>query len=71
MPIFEMVPGESNSSIISSIINLVCPQCGGIMMEFQCTGRCRRNWFPEWERVNFATPIFGAGGRAAKRQAKN
>jgi hypothetical protein len=71
MPIFETLPGEANSSVISSIINLVCPQCGGSMMEFLCNGRCRRSWFPEWERVNFATAIFGAGSRAAKRQAKN
>jgi hypothetical protein len=69
MPIFETRPGESNSSIISSIINLVCPQCGGSMMEFQCNGRCRRNWLPEWEWVNFATTIFAAGTRAGKRQA--
>jgi hypothetical protein len=55
MPIFETLPGESNSSVISSIINLVCPQCGGGMMKF----KCRRNRFPEWEWGNFATAIFG------------
>jgi hypothetical protein len=70
MTIFETLPGESNSSVKSSIINLVCPQCGS-MMEFQCNGGCRRNWFPEWEWVNFATAIFGARSRAAKRQARN
>jgi hypothetical protein len=26
---FETLPGERSASIISSIINLVCPQCGG------------------------------------------
>jgi hypothetical protein len=71
MPIFEMLPCESNSRVISSIINLVYPQCGGSMMEFQCNGRCRRNWVPEWEWVDSTTAIFGAGSRAAKRQAKN
>lgn len=45
---------ELNASIISSIINLVCPQCGGSMMEFQCQGRCRRNWLAEWEWANYA-----------------
>jgi len=50
----DMLPGESNAQIISSIINLVCPQCGGRMSEFQCEGRCRRNWLAEWEWVNFA-----------------
>lgn len=42
-------PGESSGHIISSIINLVCPQCGGRMSPFQCEGRCRRNWLAEWE----------------------
>jgi len=48
----ETLPGENNASIISSIINLVCPQCGGSMMEFQCGGRCRRDWLAEWEWAN-------------------
>src|SRR5215471_20726876 len=48
----DMLPGESNAQIISSIINLVCPQCGGRMSEFQCEGRCRRNWLTEWEWAN-------------------
>jgi len=43
---FETLPVERSASIISSIINLVCPQCGGSMMEFQCNGRCARNWLP-------------------------
>ncbi len=67
MPIFETLPGESNSSIISSIITLACPQCGGSMMEFQCNGRCHRNWLPEWEWANFTTAISAAGTRAGKR----
>jgi hypothetical protein len=54
MNFVEELPGESNANIISSIINLVCPQCGGRMMEFQCGGRCRRNWLPEWEWANLA-----------------
>jgi hypothetical protein len=51
----NLLPGESNGHIISSIINLVCPQCGGRMSEFQCEGRCRRNWLAEWEWANHAT----------------
>ena len=54
MRTIENLPGELNGSLISSIINLVCPQCGGGMMEFQCCGRCRRNWLPEWEWANIA-----------------
>jgi hypothetical protein len=49
MRTIETLPGELNASIISSIINLVCPQCGGSMMEFQCGGRCRGDWLLEWE----------------------
>jgi hypothetical protein len=55
MSTFDTLPGESSTSIISSIINLVCPQCGGRMSEFQCEGRCRRNWLAEWEWANQAT----------------
>jgi hypothetical protein len=53
--ITETLPGETNAGMISSIINLVCPQCGGSMTEFQCNGRCRRNWLAEWEWANRAT----------------
>lgn len=28
----DTIPGEPNASMISSIINLICPQCGGGMM---------------------------------------
>ena len=52
MSTFDTLPGESNAHVISSIINLVCPQCGGRMSEFQCEGRCRRNWLAEWEWAN-------------------
>lgn len=51
----ETLPGESNASVISSIINSVCPQCGGRMSAFQCEGRCHRNWLAEWEWANQAT----------------
>jgi len=55
MRTIDTIPGESNASIISSIMNLVCPQCGGSMMEFQCHGRCGRNWIAEWEWANLTT----------------
>ena len=48
----DTLPGESNAQIISSIINLVCPQCGGRMSGFECEGRCGRNWLAEWEWAN-------------------
>ena len=55
MRTLDTLPGESSTSIISSIINLVCPQCGGRMSDFQCEGRCCRNWLAEWEWANQAT----------------
>ena len=42
-------PAERNTSMISAIINLVCPECGGSMMEFRCWGKCRRDWRFAWE----------------------
>ena len=68
MSTFGAVPGESNAQIISSIINLICPLCGGRMSEFQCEGRCCRNWLAEWEWANHATrrPKSRSLGRAAR-----
>lgn len=48
-------PAEVCGHVISSILNLVCPQCGGRMSEFQCDGRCRRNWLAEWQWANRET----------------
>ena len=53
MSTIETMSGENYDNIISSIINWVCPKCGGHMIEFQCGGRCRRNWLPEWEWANY------------------
>ena len=60
MKTVDTVPGESNASIISSIINSVCPQCGGRMSAFQCEGRCCRNWLAEWECANQTTRSPGS-----------
>lgn len=57
MSIMETTPGQISDRIISSIINWVCPKCGGYMMDYQCCGRCRRNWLPEWEWANNAKRI--------------
>jgi hypothetical protein len=55
MRITDTLPDEMNGHVISFIINLVCPQCGGRMTEFRCEGGCRRNWLAEWEWANLAT----------------
>lgn len=69
MRTFETLPGELNANIISSIINLVCPQCGGSMMEYECQGRCRRDWLPEWEWAVHSTTRSRSTtrGREARR----
>ncbi|HVI09898.1 MAG TPA: hypothetical protein VND65_16545, partial [Candidatus Binatia bacterium] len=41
--------------ILSSILNWICPECGGRMggrgQEFKCQGRCRTDWRGIWERI--------------------
>jgi len=38
---------------VSSILNLICPLCGGPLggpsKEFRCQGSCRKDWRPDWE----------------------
>jgi len=65
MKTFHTLPGESNANVISSIINLVCPQCGGRMLEYQCEGRCHRNWFMEWE---WATNLSTRSSQRTRRR---
>ena len=62
------LPSESNEHVISSIINLICPQCGGRMSEFQCDGRCGKNWLAEWEWAHEArrSPKSRLLGHAAR-----
>src|SRR5271165_1411827 len=47
-----------SAECISAIRNWVCPECGGRMggrlKEFQCQGRCGRDWRAVWESA-FAT----------------
>jgi hypothetical protein len=46
---------RTSADLISSILNWVCPECGGRMgglgNEFMCHGKCKINWRPVWERV--------------------
>jgi hypothetical protein len=38
---------------LSSILNLICPHCGGplggLSKEFRCQDLCRKDWRPDWE----------------------
>jgi hypothetical protein len=55
----RLLPGGGNvgfiAELLSAIINLVCPECGGPMggrsKEFKCRGQCEKDWRPEWERL--------------------
>ena len=68
MSTIESMPEESCDRIISSIINWVCPKCGGHMIEFQCCGRCRRNWLPEWEWANYYAKKSTRNSSSAEQQ---
>jgi tRNA(Ile2) C34 agmatinyltransferase TiaS len=43
------------AEMVSDILNLVCPQCGGRMggegLEFKCQGRCRMDWRGLWGKI--------------------
>jgi tRNA(Ile2) C34 agmatinyltransferase TiaS len=47
---------RTTKEIFSSILNWVCPECGGRMggrgKEFRCQGKCQMDWRPLWERVH-------------------
>jgi hypothetical protein len=46
---------KATAEIVSSILNWVCPECGGRMgghgNEFKCQGKCRIDWRQPWEQV--------------------
>jgi tRNA(Ile2) C34 agmatinyltransferase TiaS len=47
---------KSSEDVISSILNCVCPECGGRMgergMEFRCRGKCLTDWRQAWEQAS-------------------
>ena len=46
---------KTATELISSIVNWVCPECGGRMggrgREFHCQGECQADWRQLWEQV--------------------
>ena len=58
---------------ISSILNLICPSCGGPLgepsKEFKCQGLCRKDWRPDWEGSITARMLNKAQSR--RRTPKN
>ena len=54
-PDYTENPLTNTQAMISAIINLVCPQCGGSMMAFRCQSKCRKDWQWEWQKAMEAT----------------
>jgi hypothetical protein len=52
---------NATTEVVSSILNWVCPECGGRMggrgSEFKCQGECQIDWRQLWEQ-------FVAAGRS-------
>src|ERR1700740_511929 len=44
---------KTTADVVSSILNWVCPECGGRLggrgKEFKCQGECQNDWRPVWE----------------------
>lgn len=44
-----------DNNVRSSILNCICPGCGGALRitksQFRCQGRCGEDWRPVWERL--------------------
>lgn len=73
MTTLSLVP-DPHTTLISAIRNLVCPLCGGSMMEFRCLGVCRGNWRQEWEwrseKAKRTKPLNGRRTRSTRTLAK-
>jgi tRNA(Ile2) C34 agmatinyltransferase TiaS len=58
---------RSLGDVISSILNCVCPECGGRLgepgKEFKCLGECRTDWREVWDRALSVRSTHDAGGR--------
>ena len=70
MPKFETLPGERSASLISSIINLVCPQCGGSMMEFQCNENAEETGCLNGSGANLPPRLSRADAHRRRRETK-
>ena len=45
---------KATADVVSSILNWICPECGGRMgglgKEYKCQGKCQTDWRLTWER---------------------
>ena len=55
MPFVRFSSFKATREVTSSILNWVCPECGGSMgapgNEFKCNGECQSDWRQFWEQV--------------------
>jgi hypothetical protein len=62
-------PIKAMADVMSSILNWVCPDCGGRMggfgKEFKCQGQCQMDWRQVWDGL-FSWGV-GANQRKATR----
>lgn len=61
-----------SSSEVSSILNLICPRCGGPLggrsNEFKCQGLCRKDWHGEWQSSQPSANSNGTTRRSSRRR---
>jgi tRNA(Ile2) C34 agmatinyltransferase TiaS len=55
MVLIRLSSFRPKNEVLSSILNWVCPECGGRMggrgREFKCQGKCEIDWRKFWERA--------------------
>lgn len=53
MAFIQLSSLRETTEVLSSILNCICPECGGRMggpgKEFKCQGKCQIDWRPIWE----------------------
>ena len=54
MAFIKLSSVKTIGDVVSSILNWICPECGGRMggsgKEFKCQGECQTDWRFTWER---------------------
>lgn len=62
---------QATKEVHSSILNWVCPECGGRMggrgNEYKCQGECQTDWRQIWKRI---LPLDAKTRRYAPKQPR-
>jgi hypothetical protein len=60
MPYTNSPTTQTADDMLSSILNCICPGCGGSMgtpgREFKCQGRCQTDWRAFWDSLVTTRP---------------